>query len=99
MSKQLDQTALDLLKTAQLLRDEGWVQGAFGSRGYPKCASRALNIVTDWDFGRYMEAYMRLGNYIDKQYGRCVGGLLVWNDMPGRTADEVIGTIKRAATA
>jgi len=83
----------DLQNAAALLRDGGWCQFDM-SDGYGRhCVHGALLVVAGRDNGRFYAArdFLR-----DRVTG---GGLMSWNDSPGRTAEEVIAALEAAAEA
>jgi hypothetical protein len=90
-----EQWRFDLLKAAQLIRENGLQKGRLhGPDGY--CILGAINAAIfglglfDCWSGPYQVAFSRLGIP--------VGVLTQWNDNPKRTAQEVIALLERVAS-
>ena len=79
---------------ADYLRVFGWRQGGTVPRSPCRCAIGALWMVAAHE-GHLAEA----GYAVRERMARLldVGSIAVWNDAPGRTADEVIATFVRTA--
>lgn len=95
------QTAADLRAAAEVLRRDGWTQGAYrGARG-SRCASDALCVVTgsthQAEVGAAYERAMAAALALASATG--ARAVWLWNDTPGRTADEVIAALLAAADA
>lgn len=92
---ELEPVQQHLLEAAEYLRSHGWESGLWRCliRG-SVCMMGAVSKVTEEDFSRsstpYHEAYLRLSSYA----GRCA---VAWNDQPGRTVEQVIDLLERAA--
>jgi len=84
---QLNQTAADLLAAKRYLETHGWIQGAAGVDGGPRCIVGASNSVTN-DLGRLFD--------LRDTFAAVVGCPSKWNDRPGRTVDEVYALFDKA---
>lgn len=86
----------NLKGAARVLRERGW-----GQR-YGLCAVRAIGIAAghldipyaDADVGVVRALAEALGLHVGISHS---GAVAIWNDMPGRTAAEVIEALERAA--
>lgn len=82
-----------LLDTADLLRREGWIQGAFwrDGEGYSLERALGLNVAhTEEDWAVYIAAYDRVAERIGTD------NLAAWNDEPGRMKDQVLAVLEAA---
>lgn len=101
------QIAADLRAAANVLERDGWKQDDIGSCSGPKCLAGAVNFVVtgglsvdDLGDDEDTEVEFRADDAM-----RAVAGLVSenyifltrWNDAPGRTATEVIATLRAAA--
>lgn len=87
--------AQQLRAAAEVIRRDGWAQGwkvCIGPHG-PCCPVIALNRVErdreNWSVNRAC-----LRRVIDRFDD---GGIIAWNDTPGRTVDEVLAALESAA--
>ena len=89
-----------LNSAADLLSETGWIQGGMlltnSDGSYSRCVAGALAHAGGPDgWGEDVEiAADILTRYLDIGY---VGNLVMWNDAPGRTAEEVIHALREAA--
>jgi hypothetical protein len=88
-------------KAAELLRQDGWTQGAFFDETGKHClvaAVRAANleITSEWEFPLSAGLKYQLHKTLREQWGSRLS-LTWWNDAPGRTADEVITLLEQTA--
>ncbi len=88
-----------LLDAADLLERDGWCQGAYQDDDGHHCALGALDAVfgsktsfkaIDWS------AYARVNERLQDAVGLQI---VHWNDAKGRTAEEVISTLRKIAGA
>lgn len=102
MSKPLKQIYLD---GAKYLRQHGWRQGDYGGRKWtgsdcPACIWGALMTASD-SYSPEVELYSTLNNAFNSlspdQYVLGPGSLVIWNDKTGRTKEEVIALLEKAA--
>jgi hypothetical protein len=98
------QTAADLRAAADVLRRDGWTQGAYHCEG-SHCAVGAIEMSTGvWVKGQYRnyaeprvtEAWRALMKHLGHDEPNAI---FAFNDAPGRTADEVIAALEAAAQA
>lgn len=89
----LTETQRVLLRAAQIVR-ERWQQGWCGLNGGPRCAGGALIEAGDSTFFGCGPAYLELNRYLEKNK---LVGVPDFNDMPGRTAEEVATALESAA--
>lgn len=88
---------------ADLLEKKGWTQGNYEDGRGRHCLMGAINAVfstryymkTDTTWDRADQAIKMIAD----ELGTGMGALTVWNDRPGRTADEVIGVLRKVASA
>lgn len=93
-----------LWRAAEILQTAGWLQGAGPDPWGPCCAAQAIcraagglglggePVAVD------TECYLHVLRYINSDPLKARFTFLSsWNDLPGRTADEVIRTLKEAA--
>lgn len=74
------------MKAHQLIRQYGWVQKQYGDRNVGFCLAGAI----DAAYGCGVQALVHRLNLIDE-----IGAeLSEWNDMEGRTQDEVIAVLE-----
>ena len=73
-----------LLKAANMIETHGWIQGA-ASNGHGFCALGAI-CLTGENYCAAIDALHRI-----------VPQIMDWNDAPGRTKEEVIATLRKAA--
>ncbi len=92
----LPQVARDLLKAREVLDRDGWLKGALGANGGPKCATGAVDSVTAGDpwaactaRGRNARHHLRLV---------ITNGVMDWNDAPSRTKQQVLDAFDAAAS-
>jgi hypothetical protein len=89
------EVAAVLRAAATRLETKGWCQGDSGEEEGPNCLAGALNLVAgradrQQSARRAFNAFVRSGD---------VHVVWPWNDAPGRTADEVIATLRACADA
>lgn len=104
------QTVTDLRNAADVIERDGWHQGAYfqpedgnGSGGCRVCASGAINTAVHgfaWppifdtsERERADAAWYAASTFADGPWG----SIVLWNDEPGRTAEEVIAALRGAA--
>jgi hypothetical protein len=98
MSKQvLTEERVALLKAADLLESEGWIQGAF-YKSTGRCINGALMSVMGM-FEPYAYNNGKLTSYRAAVTLINLGERSVqsWNDAPGRTKEEVVARLRAAA--
>jgi hypothetical protein len=90
-----------LLKAALLLEAEGWAQGMSQGADGGYCLSQAIVEVTGIFMGASNGAKV-WGAAVDlvaQEVGvASVAGLVGWNDVPGRTQQEVVDLLRRVAS-
>jgi hypothetical protein len=84
--------AADLLRARAYLVEHGWHQGSYGYDGGPHCLLGAIHRAIDdechdW---RFTDACRALGPFVDQDV------IHVWNDVPGRTFDQVLAALDHA---
>ncbi len=95
-------------KAAELIRANGWQQGSFGYESTPVCARGAIReICRKNSFYRNPVAILtKITKVIADQYPEMAsksehlsdsGKIILWNDQPGRTKEEVIAVFEKAA--
>jgi hypothetical protein len=97
----LDETGHVLWKAAEYLEEYGWIQGTGFSDRYltrpAACAMGAIEMAANASTKSYdllwVSAMDRMQNYL---HGERIHS---WNDAEGRTKEEVIDTLRQAATA
>lgn len=86
-----------LLAAADVLYRDGWTQGKAHGRDGSHCVAGAIQIAA----GLGLNAIALTDGYMAafRAFSDVVPGMWVaeWNDVPGRTADEVIHALKDAA--
>lgn len=101
---QLDaHVAQDLRAAADILKRDGWTQGAYYDDTGCHCAmgaiATALNVIST-EPGDLTEAeWERWSDDVDHLAKHLGDDVDSWNDAPGRTADEVIAALHLAADA
>ena len=84
-----------LLRSAELLEQNGWCQGAFMQSGRMCAAGAMMQAETEqddhWTASGYHEAQIAMAETIGAV------SIPFWNDAPERTAEDVILAFKRAA--
>ena len=103
------QVAADLRAAAEILRREGWTQGKNIDDEGCRCILGALACVAtggktsqdNWELGPNRERFAELRAAVHDVliYDMPPGGVVGWNDAPGRTAREVIAALEAAADA
>ena len=78
-----------LLDAASLIEQRGWCQGT-GEREGALCMLRAIGVAAPSD-DILVAACETLGKLLNTRFGQ------VWNDVPGRTKEEVVAMLRRAA--
>jgi hypothetical protein len=81
-----------LKAAAEYISGHGWTQDRMEGRDGSTCALGAILNACYGDEDAYGQAVARLNRHI-----RSHVAISDWNDAPGRTAEEVILTLKRAA--
>jgi hypothetical protein len=85
----LDQVSLNLLAAAEYIEKHGWCQKRASNSLGQVCLFGALNRVTN--------------NLSNSEYDRVYKVLndqpINWNDEPGRTKEEVVNALRKAATS
>lgn len=85
-----------LRKAADVIRARGWRQHDYGEESGPVCAVGALNVAMGgdpWDDHGPYTAEERLRQFLG--WGDSVSR---WNDARGRTVEEVIAALEKAAS-
>lgn len=96
-------TAEILVRAAELLGEKGWCQGTPRNAQGEMCARGAICAATHELAGddpiswAWWNADSRLRDYVNKETGLHMD-VPDWNDMPERTAEDVILMMKRAAS-
>lgn len=85
-----------LLDAADLIEEKGWIQGANWRPGLGYCVFGAINKVTQNDLA-FSDAVGRVLTEIGRLNQPWTGGIARWNDEPGRTKDEVLAALRKAA--
>ena len=88
---ELNETGKVLLRARDILLERGWVQGVSGAPGGPRCVGGAMSEASD--SGHAVETFTRFVTSV----GIRLGGVAPWNDAPGRTREEVVLALERAA--
>lgn len=84
-----------LFRAAEILRTEGWRQGDLGFEGDPHCLFGAIcQAALEQTPGEYAWAYEAFTSH--SPFRSALAGT-VWNDEPGRTAEEVISLLESVA--
>lgn len=87
----------DLLKAAQLLREQGWCQLA-AREGTAMCVSRAIADATQSSDRQAAAVNALLGHLSPRYVSANLGpSIISWNDTKGRTKEEVITALEAAA--
>lgn len=82
------------LEAAEYIRRHGWCQGTwYNGRGV--CMMEAVRVVTNDPRSGFGTNYDNAENHLRNLLGRCPVG---YNDTGGRTKEEVIALLERAAT-
>jgi hypothetical protein len=87
---ELDETGKVLMRAAEIVRERGWCQLDYEDDQGRVCAAGALYAASgdEWP-------YVAMGRRrLAASLGRAVE---TWNDVPGRTKEEVIEALERAA--
>lgn len=79
-----------LLKAAEIVRERGLRQGAYGFDGGPVCAVGAM-FAADTTGASVLAARDALSKHLGVQHP------MFWNDKPGRTAEEVAAVMETVA--
>ena len=87
------EVAAVLRATATRLETKGWCQGRSGPEEGPNCVSKAVSIVAGYETIVNQVAW----RMFRAQIGGGSGSM--WQDAPGRTATEVIATLRACADA
>jgi hypothetical protein len=82
-----------LLAAASMLERDGWCQGSSQDEKGRRCGSGA--ITDTCPPGNHGAEWVRARNAVREQIGS--EDIAVWNDVHGRTADEVIAALRAAA--
>ncbi len=83
----IDPWRMTLLEAANKIETGGWCQGTIRRDGC-HCIMGALIAVAKSEFGKALDS-LRTTIASDK--------IIIWNDTPGRTKEEVITALRRAA--
>lgn len=87
-----------LLDAARYVESRGWCQHAMQSRDGRVCIFGALRAVCTYDDQVQAEIVRRLRKAVGfKRRDQHDGAIAKWNDTKGRTKEQVIGALKRAA--
>jgi hypothetical protein len=96
-----DQRAILYRKTAELLRQDGWTQGISINAAGNRCLTQAVH-----DSGTELECLQALAYPVElfeplmktlREQWKWEGCPIIWNDSPGRTAEEVIILLEQTA--
>lgn len=82
-----------LNEAADLIEKFGWIQGNYGAEECGYCALGAI-LAVDFDDDYSIHSF---NNYIQDNHPDMNLGAVEWNDTPGRTKEEVISTLRKAA--
>ena len=86
----MSSSVVDVLnRTADILEDGGWVQHAYETDKGEHCLIGALEVAAP-----YGTLYSEARNALFDVVGTSP---LSWNDMPGRTKEQVIAVVREAA--
>src|SRR4029077_20458554 len=94
---QLDDVTRLLIEGRQRIEDGGWTQKSYKSSVDSVCMLGAIEIGSSVAHVRKLDAVVRLAKAIgcpDTKYPSYE--VVVWNDQPGRTHDEVLAAFDRA---
>lgn len=98
-----DSVATVLNQCADHLEQYGWCQFELGYPQQPMCAIGVLSHHTSGEKSIPMSSYTKARNaiaaYVGVHYGAGKGGLVDWNNTPGRTKEEVIAAFRGAANS
>jgi hypothetical protein len=100
-----EQVAADLRAAADVLERGGWAQGDYVTDDGCRCAIGALVVVCGGSAGESTVPFddlprlRTLMGAVERQTGIPRWDIDAWNDEPGRTAAEVIATLRAAAEA
>lgn len=89
-----------LLDAARVLERGGWCQGRVKDYAGQHCALGAIREVAFCDFlGKAAERVLARSLRLRPGFGSATPDVMVaeWNDDPGRTADEVVTALRKAA--
>lgn len=93
------QVAADLRAAADVLRRDGWCQRAWRD-GDARCVAGALTRAvmdrTEAEGSNFDRPWQAASDALTLQVGQAA---MIWNDVNGRTADEVIAALEAAADA
>lgn len=77
---------------AELLRQRGWLQGEWGRTQGPMCLSAAIGLAAS-EYGRLPPSEITVRHVCKRLAGsKSIGE---WNDVRGRTLEQVIGLLER----
>ena len=94
---ELDEAGQVLRRAAESLRRNGWLQGDEGRPGRPRCPLGALSGASRTKDELIAGAKM-FTSALGLEWTHALGlNIAAWNDVPGRTAEEVIEAMERAA--
>ena len=80
----------DLERAANLIRERGWVQGCYTTDDGAMCASTAIYLATgSTSIHTALQSVQR--KLLARGWQR---GLIAWNDVDGRTKDEVLALLE-----
>lgn len=84
------------LEAAQYLRKYGWLRGQWTSRHNSACLMGAVSMITEaaTPLARNTPPYASVYKHLHNQLGRCP---VAWNDGSGRTKEQVIELLEKAA--
>lgn len=71
-----------LREAAAVIQKRGWVQGRLSDDKGRVCTVGAFCLLRN-----YIEGYVRFSDYISVRYMKSIAN---WNDVPGRTKEEVV---------
>ena len=91
----LDEASKLLLKAADLIEERGWCQNTYTSPKGRLCILGALKTAQGVEFvGESNPTVLQAS----KRFGAVVGGRTYqWNDVPGRTKEEVVAKLRAVA--
>lgn len=90
-----------LLRAAELIEEFGWRQEAFGDKTRGMCAVGAImEAGTELDFVHDREIMVatedKLAEHLKLRYS-LIPHVPAWNDMTGRTKEQVVATLREAS--
>lgn len=85
-----------LREAAAIIRRRGWSQGSCSTPTVP-CAGIAIDLAAEDQREVAVLAYEALLRFLGLKADAGSKGIICWNDVPGRTQDEVVSALEGAA--